>query len=254
MASRRSSTRSPSRGRRAKSCAASSRASAAVARRRTAVQFQRSTSSAKSQETEALPRSVLRGRAEDTANACRRCLRGPRGHAFAHLARAAHGRHVDADVIAYEFEGYSLAARRRERNRALSLGNGRVREGAQLARAEDIVPFGRLRQRAGGACGGERTDAVHALLLQSPLSGAQAILGPAVATTVPCGMFKNYAKVGDARCRVAVPGRPTKWSASNGRRSAALRRRARAAVVPRPEHNNMDERRPQVLPWSSRLR
>ena len=48
--------------------------------------------------------------------------------------------------------------------------------------------------------------ACAALLLQSPLmSGAQAILGPAVATAVPCAdVFKNYAKVGDARCRVAI--------------------------------------------------
>ena len=44
------------------------------------------------------------------------------------------------------------------------------------------------------------------LLLQSPLlSGANALLGPGVATLGGClDIFKNYQHIKDARCRVAV--------------------------------------------------
>ena len=72
---------------------------------------------------------------------------------------------------------------------------------------ESIVPFGRslgsgpachLAAAAAQPCGG--------LLLQSPLlSGACAIFGEGTATLGSCvDIFKNYQKIGRARCRVCV--------------------------------------------------
>ena len=78
------------------------------------------------------------------------------------------------------------------------------------------------------------------------MSGAQAILGPAVATAVPCAdVFKNYAKIGDARCRVAIA-HGTADDVVGFSTGKALHRRCADAHeplwCPGRGHNNMDEK------------
>ena len=156
---------------------------------------------------------------------------------------------LDADVIAYEFEGYSLSSAAAPSEAGLYRSAMAAYEKAlQLARAEDIVPFGRSLGSAPAVhMAANAPTPCAALLLQSPLmSGAQAILGPAVATAVPCAdVFKNYAKIGDVRCRVAIAHGTADEVVgfSNGK---ALHRRCADAHeplwCPGRGHNNMDEK------------
>ena len=156
---------------------------------------------------------------------------------------------LDADVIAYEFEGYSLSSAAAPSEAGLYRSAMAAYEKAlQLARAEDIVPFGRSLGSAPAVhMAANAPTPCAALLLQSPLmSGAQAILGPTVATAVPCAdVFKNYAKIGNARCRVAIAHGTADEVVgfSNGK---ALHRRCADAHeplwCPGRGHNNMDEK------------
>lgn len=170
--------------------------------------------------------------------------------------------HLDADVLAYDYPGYSIASGSPSEAglyaaaaAAYAWAVRPASEGGGGAAPSDIVPFGRSLGSAAAVymasvaptpCGG--------LILQSPLmSGASAFLGEAVATLGSCvDPFRNSARISSVRCRVAIcHGESDRvvpcW---NGR---ALHDKAPETSEPLwlagRGHNDMDEE--QVLVWAA---
>ena len=188
-------------------------------------------------------------------------LRGPRGHAFAHLARAAHGRHARRRCHRVRVRGLQPQQRAAPSEAGLYRSAMAAYEKAlQLARAEDIVPFGRSLGSAPAVhMAANAPTPCAALLLQSPLmSGTQAILGAGGGDR--SAVRRCLQELRQDRRRSL----PRRHRARHGRRSgpsrtgrrstgAAPTRTSRCGAGPRAQQHGR-EGRPQVLPWSSRLR
>ena len=122
--------------------------------------------------------------------------------------------HLDADVLAYEYPGYSIAdgapSEKGLYAAALAAYQWAVRpaaDGGGGAAPDQIVPFGRSLGSV-PACYmcSVAPEPLGGLLLQSPLlTGASAMLGKGVATVGSCiDVFKNSNYILKARCRVAI--------------------------------------------------
>jgi fermentation-respiration switch protein FrsA (DUF1100 family) len=123
-------------------------------------------------------------------------------------------RKTGADVLAYEYPGYSIADGSASEAgcyaAAMAAYEWAVRPAADNgggAAPHEVVPFGRSLGSAPACYMASQVSApVGGLLLQSPLlSGANAMLGQTVAFVGFCvDPFKNYDYIKRARCRVAI--------------------------------------------------
>lgn len=172
------------------------------------------------------------------------------------------GVRLDADVLAYEYPGYSISdgspSEKGVYAAATAAYEWAVRPssaGGGGAEPHEIVPFGRSIGSA-PACHMASTapSPVGGLILQSPLlSGANAILGRSIAFVGACAdPFKNYNAILNARCQVAIchgtaDGVVPCW---NGRKLHQLV--GERAVAPLwcegRGHNDMDE--DAILRWA----
>ena len=118
---------------------------------------------------------------------------------------------LDADVMAYEYIGYSIADGKPSEAgcyaSAAAAYAWAVSESGGGAAPHEIVPFGRSLGSA-PACHMASTapSPVCGLVLQSPLlSGGNALLGRGIASIGAClDILKNYDHIQNVRCRVAI--------------------------------------------------
>ena len=167
---------------------------------------------------------------------------------------------LEADVLAYDYPGYSIADGSPTETGVYEAAAAAyawalcpASSGGGGAAPDEVVPFGRSLGSA-PACFLASIAPVGGLLLQSPLlSGANAMLGSGVATVGSClDVFKNGLYIRSSSCRVAIcHGTEDEvvpcW---NGRKLHALC--AERAFEPLwcngRGHNDMDEE--AVLAWA----